>query len=154
MEPETDVEQSREWIRDRLATGDDFNFVMELRTVDESNSGNDTTAKKLKVIGFIGGPRLPELGFGVNRLFWNEGYMTEALEGFCVGYWKAYPNGFPGLEGEQRDMLTAITDRWNHASRAVLEKCGFVWWKEGVVELKGKKITVYWYKTWRSGTQV
>ena len=78
--------------------------------------------------------------------------MTEALKGLCAAYWSAFPDGYPGLEGERKHMLTADTDRRNRACRAVLEKCGFAWWKEEEAELKGEKITEYWYRMWRPGS--
>lgn len=89
-----------------------------------------------------------------NQSYWGNGYATEALQGFLELYWKTYPNGFPGLEGEERDYVFGYTNTDNLASQTVLKNCGFEFWKEKDVEDKSDqdgKIKLYAYKLWRSG---
>jgi ribosomal-protein-alanine N-acetyltransferase len=64
---------------------------------------------------FEGGPRL-ELVYHFARLFWGQGYATEAARA-CLHY------AFERLEAPQ---VVASVDKNNTASRRVLEKIGFV----------------------------
>jgi len=64
---------------------------------------------------FEGGPRL-ELVYHFARLFWRQGYATEAARA-CLRY------AFERLEAP---MVVASIDKQNTASRRVLEKIGFV----------------------------
>ena len=147
--PDSTLEQTRDWIRKLLTSGTDLNFSIELRGTIAKRCNLPPQYQPLKAIGFLSAMRIPEMGYGINRHFWNKGYMTEALEGFKTKYWKFFPRGYPGLEGGERDCLIAQTDKRNQASQAVLKKCGFEWWKEEKKELKGEKITVVWYRVRR-----
>ena len=111
--------------------------------------GGDTPTERGKVIGYLGGPRLPELGYGMNREFWHRGYMTEALLGLIETYWTNFEGGFPGLEGDERNFLMAITNERNLGSVAVLERCGFELWKKKVEVMKGEDVTNLTYRLWR-----
>ena len=89
----------------------------------------------------------------MGRVHWGKGYASEALQGLVDAYWREYPSGYPGLEGDDRDTLKADT-RWNnHASQGVLAKCGFerCGEKDGV-DGEGKRVAYYYYRVRRPGT--
>ena len=95
-----------------------FTFAITLRTPEPSPAAP-------KVIGRVGGTKLPEIGYGFNEAYWGKGYASEALEGFLKMYWERFPQGFPGMEGRDRHLLKATTNPRNKASRRVLAKAGF-----------------------------
>jgi [ribosomal protein S5]-alanine N-acetyltransferase len=64
---------------------------------------------------FEGGPRL-ELVYHFARLFWRQGYATEAASA-CLRY---------AFERLEVPVVVASVDKKNDASRRVLEKIGFV----------------------------
>ena len=58
----------------------------------------------------------PEIGYGIEPEFWNQGYTTEAVRAACR--WALQQPGVSAIEAE--------TDPGNAASQAVLRKVGFV----------------------------
>ena len=58
----------------------------------------------------------PEIGYGIEPEFWNQGYTTEAVRAACC--WALQQPGVSAIEAE--------TDPGNAASQAVLRKVGFV----------------------------
>ena len=114
---------------------------MEL-TPPPTDSPPEEVVRGPKVIGSIGSSSragLPNLGYSYLKAYWGKGYATEALQAVFDAYWKEYPNGFPGLKEEDRDVLKERTDWNNHASQAVLKKCGFeIYDKEEYIDLRGE----------------
>ena len=113
--PETDVEQSREWIAKCLERPNCWNFSMKLlpRNIDD-------TLHKPRVIGVIGAIRTPEVGYMIHTDFWGEGYASEALQAFMPVFFEHY-------SGKERyDFAEAHVDPEHIPSRKVLEKAGFV----------------------------
>lgn len=71
-----------------------------------------------------------EIGYGINSMFENKGYTTEAVDAMCR--W--------ALEQDDISYVTAETEKTNFASQKVLHKCGMVktletktsyWWALG-----------------------
>jgi RimJ/RimL family protein N-acetyltransferase len=69
-----------------------------------------------------------EIGYGINPVHQNQGFMTEALHGMCQ--WAFQQNNIK--------QITAETHKENYASQKVIKKCGFnlyqetpntFWWK-------------------------
>ena len=58
----------------------------------------------------------PEIGYGLDKEYWNQGYATEAVRAACR--WALAQPGVTAVEAE--------TDPANAASQAVLRKVGFV----------------------------
>ena len=99
--PHENMAQTEAWIADMMNPGeresDDF--------IVECNG---------RVIGKVGGWKLPELGYLLDPAVWGRGYAFEALVAF--------------IEHRRRagsTELTADTDPRNLASRRLLEKAGF-----------------------------
>lgn len=69
----------------------------------------------LGAIGFGGLPEMPGVGYWIGRLYWNQGYATEALR-LVIAYARSI--GAKGLQAE--------TFPDNPASARVLAKCGFL----------------------------
>ena len=142
-----------------MERGNNFSFAIELAGLAAAKENDRTSTvddfnRLPKVIGVCGGGVLPEIGYMYNRSYWGNGYATEALQGFLELYWKTYPNGFPGLEGQEREYVFGTTCTENLASQTVLKKCGFEFWKEiEVVDKydKDSKITLYAYRLWKPG---
>ena len=69
--------------------------------------------------GFKGAPvnGCIELGYALKREFWGQGYMTEAITALCCYVFEHFADV---------TSIVAKVKRRNHASRAVLERCGFV----------------------------
>ena len=59
---------------------------------------------------------VPEIGYGIEPEFWNQGYTTEAVRAACT--WAFQQPGVSAIEAE--------TEPSNAASQAVLRKVGFV----------------------------
>ena len=61
-----------------------------------------------------------EIGYGIGKAFEHNGYMTEAVESMCK--WAL----------RQKNVLNIIaeTDIDNQASQNILERCGFIKYKE------------------------
>ncbi|WP_336511919.1 GNAT family protein [Sphingomonas arenae] len=100
--PHERLEQTEAWLRDMIDGpahgGDDFLVELDGR-----------------VIGKMGGWRLPEIGYLLDPAVWGRGYAYEGLRAYVD-----YRRGCGSTE------LTADTDPRNTASRRLLEKCGFV----------------------------
>ena len=58
----------------------------------------------------------PEIGYGLDKEYWNQGYATEAVRAACR--WALAQPGVTAVEAE--------TDPANAASQSVLRKVGFV----------------------------
>ena len=156
--PETQESQSREWVEARLKSGRCWSFVVELLPADGAADGQDSTSNHSppmtkKFIGMCGAHRIPEMGYMFDPSVWGQGYATEAVKGFLEAYWEAFPEGFPGLEGEEKDYLTAVTDKTNSGSVKVLEKNGFEYWKEQeqMDDSTGEKVMIDVRRVWRPG---
>lgn len=61
-----------------------------------------------------------EVGYGINSEYRNNGYATEAIRAMCN--W--------ALSQPQVRTITAETDKDNHPSHKVLQKCGMVRYNE------------------------
>lgn len=101
--PHTDIEQTREWLGNMLATrppeGEDF--VVEHRG---------------RVIGKAGCYRLPEIGYILHPDAWGQGFATEALTAVIAHVFATHPV----------EALRADVDPRNPASIRLLERLGFV----------------------------
>ena len=130
---------------------------MNLLPTETIGASNDTPLEpptmRSKFIGVCGGHRLPEIGYAFDPSVWGQGYATEAVEGFIQAYWNTLPKGFPGLEGEDRDFLMAVTGEDNLGSVTVMKRNGFEYWKEEEVddELTGGKAMLTVRRVWRPG---
>lgn len=85
------------------------------RILDDTSTVNRTIVVDGQLAGSIASFVLDgerDVGYWIGREFWGRGIATEALRLF--------------LADEQRRPLHAVIVRHNHASRRVLEKCGFV----------------------------
>jgi len=79
------------------------------------------------VMGSMGYKNIPnetkeiEVGYGLAKNeYEHNGYMTEALQSFCK----------EALLDERIEIIIAETEKENIASKRVLEKCGFIKYKE------------------------
>ncbi|MCJ1271455.1 hypothetical protein MMC22_011356 [Lobaria immixta] len=155
--PEAEESQSREYLEARMGEGRWWSFVVHLLptepvgAIEDSSLEPPTTSSKF--IGICGGHRLPEIGYLFDPAVWGKGYATEAVEGFIKAYWDTFPDGFPGLEGEDKDFLMAVTDKDNFGSVTVLKRNGFEYWKEKEEddELTGGKVRLTVRRVWRPG---
>ncbi|KAI1657674.1 acyl-CoA N-acyltransferase [Daldinia decipiens] len=92
-----------------------------------------------ELIGMGGMPKTdllfgwPEVGYMLKKEYWGQGYATEFLRAF-VDHWWTLPRSEAEIEvaaesvdrsGEVPEMLSAIADDENLASKHVLEKAGF-----------------------------
>ncbi|KAI2605541.1 acyl-CoA N-acyltransferase [Hypoxylon sp. NC1633] len=75
----------------------------------------------------------PEVGYMLKKEYWGKGFATEFLRGF-LSHWWSLPRSELELEvdaqsvdgtGEAPEIVTAVIDADNLASRRVLEKLGF-----------------------------
>ena len=162
--PENSISRTREWIQRRLRG--DFCFVIELALSPCSNGTSTSTSRgheephrappiRPKVIGTNGSSNsndLPDIGCAIDRAYWRKGYASEALRGLIDAYWREYRSGYPGLEGDNRDILKANT-RWNnYAGQGALKKPGFERYRKmDVVNVEGKQNTNYYYRIKRPG---
>lgn len=98
-----------------------------------------------------GAHKLPEIGYMFDPLEWGRGYASEAVKGFLKAYWERFPEGFPGLEGQEKNYLTAVTDKINIGSVKVLKRNGFEYWKEqeDVDDETGEKFILDFWRVWR-----
>lgn len=111
--------------------------------------------KNNKVIGHIGvnedceGRRkdIKELGYALNRKYWNKGIMTEVLKEFIRVVFERW---------QEINYVYACCFKHNFASKRLIERCGFRFNKEGVFEsiLLNKSFNCYEYyysrKMWDS----
>ncbi|KAI2769929.1 acyl-CoA N-acyltransferase [Daldinia loculata] len=92
-----------------------------------------------EIIGAGGMPKVdlvfgwPEVGYMLKKEYWGQGYATEFLRAF-VDHWWTLPRSEVEIEvvaesvngsGEVPEMLSAMADDDNSASKHVLEKAGF-----------------------------
>ncbi|KAI0853407.1 acyl-CoA N-acyltransferase [Daldinia vernicosa] len=92
-----------------------------------------------EIIGTGGMPKIdlffgwPEIAYMLKREYWGQGYATEFLRAF-VDHWWTLPRSEVEIEvaaesvdgsGEVPEMLSAMADDDNPASKHVLEKAGF-----------------------------
>ena len=100
--PHRSLSETQDWIASMIAApheeSDDFIIEAEGR-----------------VIGKLGGWKLPEVGYLLDRAVWGRGYASEALTAFI-----AHRRRCGSAE------LTADTDPRNHASIGLLQRHGFV----------------------------
>lgn len=80
------------------------------------------------VIGVTGAHTLPEIGYMLRPSAWGKGYATEASRAWIEWYWSCWPDGWEGLEEEERGYLKAFTGPGGDST--VLRKCGFSWYGE------------------------
>jgi ribosomal-protein-alanine N-acetyltransferase len=112
--PHKSVDETREWIRGRIAdrdAGRRFNWLMRLRGSEQ-------------ILGSIGcgvEKHIVEFGYYLGPESWNRGFATEAAQAL-VRMWLATPGIW---------RVQAYCDLENVASARVLEKAGLV--REGVV---------------------
>lgn len=155
--PETKESQSRDYIEALMGRGRWWSFVVHLLPTELVGGRQDSILKPATTssnfIGMCGGHRLPEIGYLFDPSVWGQGYATEALEGFIKAYWDTFPDGYPGLEGDDKDFLMAVTDKDNLGSMTVLKRNGFEYWKEEEVddELAGGKVNLIVTRVWRPG---
>jgi RimJ/RimL family protein N-acetyltransferase len=78
------------------------------------------------VVGSIDFKNIPseskevEIGYGLDKRYEHCGYMTEAVKGFCT----------MALNDKKIETIIAETEPENTASYKVLERCGFIKYKE------------------------
>ena len=77
----------------------------------------------------------PEIGYCLNRNYWNHGYMSEALKGF-IDYLKTFKI--------KKILIKADTD--NIASNRVILKNGFTFLKQEKHTNKGKERIINYYE--------
>lgn len=61
-----------------------------------------------------------EIGYGLGKKYEHNGYMTEAVKGFCEF----------ALKNKRADVITAETEAENISSHAILKRNGFIKYKE------------------------
>lgn len=113
---------------------------------------------KNQILGLCGVWNAPELGYAFHPSAWGKGLATEAVGALTKEYWETFPNGHPALEREEeRNYLSALTDKSNRASKNVLTKNGFQWWKdfEDDIEIdetgKTRKDVFDMWRLWKPG---
>lgn len=99
--PHTDIEQSREWLADMIATREGTDFIVE---------------QDGRVIGKAGCYRLPEIGYILHPDAWGQGLAAEAL-GAIIPHIFAH---------HSVEALRADVDPRNPASIRLIERLGFV----------------------------
>lgn len=99
--PHTDIEQSREWLADMIATREGTDFIVE----------HDS-----RVIGKAGCYRLPEIGYILHPDAWGQGLAVEALGAIIPHIFGHHPV----------EALRADVDPRNPSSIQLLERLGFV----------------------------
>ena len=91
----------------------------------------------IDVVDYVDGN--PEIGYCLSKAYWNQGYMSEALNAFIS---HLFDEGFTTIVIE--------ADINNIASNRVIEKCGFKFThkeeKEHCSIFKNEPVTVNWYK--------
>ena len=93
------------------------------------------------------------MGWSVDPIVWGKGVATEAARAVLEAYWKTFPGGFPGLQGDERDYVCAHIRPDNRASVGLAKKLGFEFWKEDEEERDGGRVRllVHVYRLWRPG---
>ena len=98
---------------------------------------NDEPIGSIDTVGFVND--VPEIGYCLSRKHWNKGYMSEAC--------KAFINYLFDL-GYKKVLIRA--DVRNTASLKVIEKCGFKFTHEELLERRSifrpEPVAVRWYE--------
>ncbi|MCJ1381005.1 hypothetical protein MMC17_004114 [Xylographa soralifera] len=163
--PQTEMDESLRTLESALADPLFFSFTVELApgALDANGTlsgGDGLQGSGATIIGSCGAHRLPEAvsnldlsGYIIERVYWGKGYATEALLGFLETYWRVFPDGYPGLEGDERHFLDLHIFPENTASLSVARKCGFV--IKGQEKVKNRKaegeIVLDIWRLWRPG---
>ena len=96
------------------------------------------------------------LGYMLERVHWGKGYASEAFRGFLEAYWKTFPEGHPGLEGDEKHFIDLHIVPANSASLSVARKCGFalIGQEEVDNEREAGKIVLDIWRAWRPGYKI
>ncbi|KAF2667310.1 acyl-CoA N-acyltransferase [Microthyrium microscopicum] len=92
-------------------------WIQEIRNGPRSIMYTILQKEETTIIGIVGVNRWDKVHYMIDPKFWNRGYATEALAAFLVAFFKLQP---------KRLCIQTLLSAENHASRKVLEKCGFV----------------------------
>lgn len=87
----------------------------------------------------IAGENLPELGYHIKKDHWNNGYATEAAKA-CIRY---------GFEVLKFQNLYSYTQKNNHSSMRVAEKCGMHYVKDFTKTVMDVPVTEVLYRIQR-----
>jgi len=109
--PLTEVHQATTYLSERTSGPSIYNFSVCLK--DSANT----------VIGLLGSPSYPEIGYLFSPTYAGKGYATEALLAFTPALFAAMP--------KEQTYAEAHVDTENVASIKLLERCG---WQRGEVE--------------------
>lgn len=104
--------------KNKVETKEFLDFIIN-KTKSNKNIFAITLKSELKVIGMIDVVNfdehgIPEIGYVLNRKYWNKGYMTEALKFMVAHLFK---------EGYKKVEISAMVE--NIASNKVIQKVGF-----------------------------
>ncbi|KAF2089622.1 acyl-CoA N-acyltransferase [Saccharata proteae CBS 121410] len=108
----------RSWLTKRISDPNSYMFAIEL--LPSSTSTTTTTSSSSsspRLIGSLGAPRVPEIGFMLHHAVRGRGLAAEALAAFLPVYWEHVTGRY--------DFCVAYTDARNAASRKLLEGRGF-----------------------------
>ena len=109
--PHTEVHQVTTYLAERTSGPNIYNFSVCLK--DSTNT----------VIGLLGSPSYPEIGYIFSPAYAGQGYATEALLAFTPALFAVMP--------VEQTFAEAHVDTENVASLKLLERCG---WQRGEVE--------------------
>ncbi|KAF2237516.1 acyl-CoA N-acyltransferase [Viridothelium virens] len=125
------IQGTQEWIDERLARPGLDTFLVELLSTTQATTTDHQAGKDVnqegsfrEVIGVIGSPDIPRIGYIFHAKYFGKGYATEALKAYMNSYWNRVPPVSSGESGSF-DFACAATDVDNTPSRRLLEKCGF-----------------------------
>jgi RimJ/RimL family protein N-acetyltransferase len=114
-------EVTAQWIQEILADESALLFVIELPPDIHPSAFDSAVFNGLipnsTIIGLVGTFRFPEIGYILDKSYWEKGYATEALKGYLDLFWN-------GVEPDEEDYVTAVVRVEHYASAAVLRKCG------------------------------
>ena len=148
---------TREWIQKVTTTKTPFLFAVVLSFPTSSTATSEDLTNELAttsiVIGMCGTYKIPELGYILDNPYWGKGYATEAVQGFLRLYWAKFPDGYPGVEGDEKDYMIARVNIENVESESILKKCGFSLLREEDQkdEKTGEVKIIREWKLWRPG---
>jgi RimJ/RimL family protein N-acetyltransferase len=117
------VPETKEWLEERLRRPTYDSFVVEIAP-ESADYSNHPSSDQRKVIGIIGSPAIPHVGYIFHPTGQGKGYATEALNAFMEVFWKCVPPVSSGKDASF-DYARASTDADNMSSRRLLERCGF-----------------------------
>ncbi|KAK4983698.1 hypothetical protein LTR50_007058 [Elasticomyces elasticus] len=118
--PATDIEETRAWLADHRAGPSTFQCAAQLLHPEADGAASEPR----RVIGILGSPTFPNIGYLFHPDYQGKGYATEALRAFVPAMFGHMPRaGSAGARGY--DYVQAFADTENVRSRAVLERCGF-----------------------------